>query len=281
MLPSFERELRAKPGSLPRIYLLEVRDRDCPDGDPVEWVLVERSESRSLRADGSIITASIRLSFEPVRLMEKFGFATEEFFEGRYSVGPGGHDATVSITGQQVMVRDNSLRSRRIGTHVMNEVVLWARQWPTATVSTVSLSSVDDYIDKLHAHDTAGVDNKMRRNKLYENFGLNVVYDDNKANGHSLPMAAQDLKPRDTWERNIKVREVPEYIRELRMEIAAYRQLASGNKCDIAYLQKRIDDAEKSPVRWACRQLWNRYAAKIALLILCGLGVSAALKKFL
>lgn len=277
MLPSFYKEWTAPADSLPRIYLLAVRERHLPNGEPVQWILVERSETRLDRQDGSTITASIRLSFKPLRLSEESGFGDHESFNGNYSSGPGGHDAKISITGGSLMIRDRRLRSKRIGTHLMNEVVRWAQQWPTAVVRAVSVSSVDDYLDKGDGRDGEGIENKLRRNLLYENFGLEMIYaDDLKAEGHSLPMLARELIPRDTWKRNIEVRGVPGYIRDLRNDIAALKRQDSERSRHIEDLENQIKSAERSPVIWACRQVrlglcgkapWMAFLGFISLLL--------------
>lgn len=272
MLPSFYKEWTAPPESLPRIYLLAVRERHLPNGEPVQWILVERSETRLDRQDGSTITASIRLSFKPLRLSEESGFGNHEAFNGNYSSGPGGHDAEISITGGSLMIRDRRLQSKRIGTHLMNEVVRWAQQWPTAVVSEVSVSSVDDYLDKVDGQDGQGIENKLRRNLLYENFGLKMIYaDDLKAEGYSLPMLARELIPRDTWKQNIEVRDVPGYIRELRNDIAAWTQKESERSRHIEELENQIKSAKRSPVLWACHQVGLRLCGKAPWIALLGL----------
>lgn len=275
MLPSFYKEWTAPADSLPRIYLLAVKERHLPNGEPVQWILVERSETRLDRQDGSTITASISLSFMPLRLSKESGFGDHESFNGNYSSGPGGHDAKISITGGSLMIRDRRLRSKRIGTHLMNEVVRWAQQWPTAVVRAVSVSSADDYLDKVDGQDGEGIENRLRRNLLYENFGLKMIYDDDlKAEGESLPMPALELIPRDTWKQNIEVRDVPGYIRDLRKEIAALTRKDSERSRHIERLENQIDSAERSPVLWACRQvglrLWGKapWMAFLALLSL-------------
>ncbi|MFY3152134.1 hypothetical protein ACOTF6_27925 [Achromobacter xylosoxidans] len=153
----------------------------------------------------------------------------------------------------------------------MNEVVRWAQQWPTAVARAVSVSSVDDYLDKVDGQEGEGIENKLRRNLLYENFGLKMIYaDDLTAEGHSLPMLARELIPRDTWKQNIEVRDFPGYIRDLRNDIAALKRKDSQRSQHIVRLKKQIKSVERSPVLWACHQVLLRLCGKAPCIAFLG-----------
>lgn len=86
----------------------------------------------------------------------------------------------VRITNGQVMIQPDNLRGMGLGTYLMNKIVAWAKQFnSTVRVRVVNLSAVD-----------AGPNNRVRRNTLYENFGLCFNYREEdgveKASGASL-----------------------------------------------------------------------------------------------
>jgi hypothetical protein len=95
------------------------------------------------------------------------------------------------------------LKGLRIGTYLLNEIVCWAKQWPDATVDPLLLSVQQ-----------ATPDNRDRRNRFYERFGVRFVYrTEDRFAGESLPMTAADLIPVESWKQNIRVDGVFEALR--------------------------------------------------------------------
>ncbi len=77
----------------------------------------------------------------------------------------------------------NKLEVYGIGSFFMNEIVKWVKQWPESNVKPIALT------DGL-----ATPDNKERRDRFYEKFGLEFEYSSpERASGYSRVMLARDL----------------------------------------------------------------------------------------
>ncbi|CUJ49287.1 hypothetical protein [Achromobacter kerstersii] len=256
--------------SLPPIYVLEVRDKHKPRSAPIRWILVERTETRSEGHDGKLIRARIRMAFQPLRVDGSLYLEDGGFFAGSYSPGFGGRPSELSITaedihGGNVMIKESALRGNRIGTHLMNEIVEWAMQWPDASVVPIKLAAID-----------ARADNRERRNKFYANFGIAFPSSAGPLiEGRSLPMLAAQLTPHRTWEENIIVKDVPSYIDELRKQVWSLNLENSRNASNIESLNKTINTANDAPLRWAFGRLGTRAAGLVQWLL--GIGVLAFL----
>jgi hypothetical protein len=121
------------------------------------------------------------------------------------------------------------LEGNGIGSYLMNVIVSWAKQFPTdTTVNTITLLSVQ-----------AVGDNKERRNKFYEQFGIVFDYNDpmTRVAGKSREMLTSALIPRKQWSSNIVEQDAAEYVRE--------RNLA----CKKAEKRARLADAEVERLR--------------------------------
>ncbi|WCB48104.1 GNAT family N-acetyltransferase (plasmid) [Nitratidesulfovibrio vulgaris] len=108
---------------------------------------------------------------------------------------------TVSLVSQSfygsggVFIDPEYLRGHRLGTYLLNEIVLWARQWPEAQVAQIELCHLQG-LDE---------DNRKRRNRLYEQFGITFDYtDEHCCRGVSHPMLASQLVPVSRWQENIR-----------------------------------------------------------------------------
>lgn len=122
-----------------------------------------------------------RLNSNPYRETVFRGYAS--------SVFPSKEISLVSLTNDSLIIYDATYRGRKLGSWAMNEIVKWAKNWPEAEVNLIKLSNVD-------------ADNKIRRNKFYENFGIIFeYYDSRKESGRSLPMKCIDLKNHESWEK--------------------------------------------------------------------------------
>ncbi|WP_157130029.1 hypothetical protein [Achromobacter ruhlandii] len=250
--------------SLPPVYVLEVRDKHKPEGLPIRWILVERTETRSVGHDGKLIRARIRMAFQPLRVDGSLYLEDGGFFAGSYSPGVAGRPSDLSITaediyGGNVMIKSAALRGNRIGSHLMNEIVEWAMKWPDASVMPIMVAAVD-----------AGPDNRERRNKFYGNFGITFPPCDGPLiEGRSLPMLAAQLTPHRTWEQNIVVKDIPSYIDELRKQVWSLKVENSKNASHVKHLEGVIEKAEDAPLRWA----WGHLATRAAGLVLWLLGI--------
>ena len=248
-LPAFDDAWRGKQRIKPPVCMLEVRDRDKPDGEPIARLFVHREETyRRDDRDGQMYEASIRLSYQTIEAKHSLRSRVSGSFDGSYSRGFRDGEASVSLVKGALFFDPDELRGHRIGTYLMNEIVTWAKQWPDAKVNSISLLSGQ-------GHD----DNRTRRNRFYESFGLRFTYSDpEQREGVSLPMSVQALTPVTSWEANIRERDPREYLAELLYERERMVIEAQQRTTAIKNLSATLDDARNRPVRWAVRRLWWR-----------------------
>lgn len=256
-LPSFDDDFTDGVRGKPRIQVLEIRDPKQPDGEPIAWVMVERQVTyKRDKPYDPVYEASIRLSFEQILPKYERREHGKGEFCGHYSMHMS-HDSqdSVSLTSSTsgsgaVFLDPPSLRGLRIGTYLMNEIVMWAQRWPDAIVNSVSLSSGQ-----------ARDDNKDRRNWFYEQFGLVFDYSDTEhTEGRSRPMPVKELIQVDEWKKNITERRMVDYLADV---LYAERDASSELKHRTKVLHERIADirkAEASPIRWALKMLYYKYA---------------------
>lgn len=200
-VPSFSKAPAGHQSAKPRIQMLEVKDRNCPENETLAWILIERDEVYNHDPlTGNLYKAAINLYY--CRISDKFPSWHEKRlrFYGEYFP-----NSFVCITsGGDVCMEIDELRGQRIGTYLMNEIVQWAKQWPEADLRTIHLSAAQ-----------AGPDNKDRRNRLYEQFNIHFHYQDSEhCGGMSLPMKAKELAVNEEWKRNIKEHDMLNYLTE-------------------------------------------------------------------
>jgi len=251
-LPSFDRTWKNKSPIKPRIQVLEVRPREEPDGEPIAWLVVERTETYQRgEADGPVKEATIRLVCE--RIMPKFSHAVtgRAEFSGAYDKDAGVVSlASLSVTGVGSIFNDLAgLRGQRVGTYLLNEIVTWAKQWPDATVKSIELL--------VHQ---ASEENTERRNRFYEQFGLVFDYRDPKhEEGFSRRMPGRDLNQVDTWRQNIKEWSMDEYLATTLYDAERARADLRAREQAVRNLVSDRNQAEAAPLRWALRILFWRY----------------------
>ncbi|WP_421380936.1 hypothetical protein ACOCG7_33865 (plasmid) [Paraburkholderia sp. DD10] len=242
------------PRKKPRVLVLEVQDRQKPDGPVIAQLLIERQESFKYYADGPLEEAGFELSYRMVgadvfpgngRGEFRAGFST---FDNRVSVtqhGVWGHGfVTLDLPG---------LEGQRIGTYLMNEIVCWARQWPDADVNNIELLAAQ-------ARDR----NTARRNRFYERFGFVFDYADSRHRaGMSRPLKVRDLKPVESWKENITEHLMFDFLaRQQQFELRARAEAATLSRSvrELALEQRR---AEAHPVWWAVKEVYEQRSSWI------------------
>lgn len=104
-LPSFDSGWRDGARIKPRICVLEIKDRDKLDGEPIAWLFVERRETyRRDERDGSVYEASIRLSYERIAPKHSYRMSGKSHFSGGFSRGYG-EGASVSAVASESIER--------------------------------------------------------------------------------------------------------------------------------------------------------------------------------
>jgi hypothetical protein len=254
-LPSLQSQGTGENRGKPRILVLEIYHPERPSEKPVAWLMVERSDSNSRDQDGKIYDATIRLSYEEILPPSSFRKRRHGEFDACYSA----YHGLVKLTSHRLDLGALSLdleglEGHRIGTYLMNEIVHWVKQWPEASVMPI----------ELRAEQAVG-DNRARRNRFYEQFGLEFDYADpaHRA-GWSKPMLVKELKQVTTWEQNITEHELFDYLGDV---LNAKREASAGVTRlahDVERLQERLAQAYARPVCWALKIFYDRYANLVA-----------------
>lgn len=261
---AFDDDWRGQVRDKPRILVLEVRPRLTPQAAPLAWLVVERTDTEAHDPrDGTVHRASIHLRYQLLGTHRPGHSRDHGEMTGSYLKSGG--EPHVSLTSPSVsrggvFLDLPGLEGQRIGTYLMNEIVRWAKRWPDAEVESVELLPGQ-----------AGWDNKARRNRFYEQFGLRFCYTDaEKREGESLPMRAADLTTVDTWAANIKELRVMDYLAELmHAEESARLDLAWRTRV-LQELETEWEAARAPPLRFTARQLWARFARpKVVFLMAC------------
>lgn len=264
-LPSFNSEWREKQSVKPRILMLEVVNKDSEEGKTLGWIVVEREEAyRRDPHDEALYEATIRLSYQ--RLVGSLSHQEgRKYFDGSYSARANAVSLTSRTMSKGAVFLDlPGMEGQRIGTYLMNEIVRWARQWPEASVNSIELVAGQ-------AHG----DNKARRNKFYEQFGLIFDYADvEHREGRSRPMRVGELIQTETWRQNIIEHTMTDYLAaKTLVEERITRDLHSRDRACAELIAER-NQAEAHPLRWAMRRLFSRYCN--SLVVACVLSIAAS-----
>ena len=251
MVSSFEEDLSNKYNTKPKLQVLELKDKAL--GSSI-WIIVEREEEYEFITDSSnkkcIFEGNITLHYQVLNRKNIKERKSYKFY-GYYS----SYQNTVGLTSHNFAARalfldPGYLRGKKLGTYLMNEIILWAKRWPDAEVSQIKLLS--------HQADEQ---NKERRNRFYEQFGIRFRYETlERADGKSEPMLAKDLKCLDSWKKEITVHNIHELLSDKLNENLLLSSKLEDNKRYIKDLTDTIYNAEKKPLKWALNQLWRNYS---------------------
>jgi hypothetical protein len=101
---------------------------------------------------------------------------------------------TVKLTNGSVMMNFEQLRGLHLGTYMFSKIVKWAKQFdPTCVINSITVAFID----------AINEENKLRRNKFYENFGFEFEYHEidgiTNASGITKPMNVSDLVDYENW----------------------------------------------------------------------------------
>lgn len=247
----------------PEIQVLEIRSPKNPNGPVIAVFLVERRERTRAIDKWAGSDASIHLTYREISLNGEKNSAARGEFTGSYHA----HVNTVSLTsgsltGGGVFIDPPSMRGIRLGTYLMNEIVRWAKQWPEATVNTITLLEGQ-------SHD----ENKERRNRFYEQFKVEFDYTSTERKaGPSFPILVRDLDLAHSWKENITECNLAEFLTD-----TVYRNKVAESELEhrtrtvkeLSTEQRRI---QAKPLRWALAQhsrtlFWGSVAVIIASLV--------------
>lgn len=245
MLPSLERSYPRDNYSVPRIHLLEVRQRTAPD-QGLAWILVEIEETRS-ESKGVTHEAKLRLKCQPVSPTYPDPYKGFEFSARYWKMFNIIKLTGTDIGGGAVFINPDELYGHRIGTYLIDYIVHWAREWPEATVEPIKLQA-----------DQGKGEAGVRRNRFYEQFGLRFDYTSSeKLAGKSVPMPAGELVQCRAWEQNITVHEIPAVLSRQFAEVKEATEELRYLKKRLRELAAELQGAYLRPFRWALRQGWR------------------------
>ncbi|MFT8642841.1 hypothetical protein [Gluconacetobacter sp.] len=256
--------------------VLVVRPRRAPDAPQLARILINQEESRVRDEAGAVVRAKLTITYR--RLAdnpERHPHPTRRFlacyareWDDRARISLASH----SPTGGAILLDLEGLEGNRIGSFLMNLVVAWARQWPDAEVNPIILL----------AHQAHG-DNTIRRNRLYEQFGIVFAYtDDTKAAGTAREMRAAQLQPWAHLPENLSVLPLKSAFDEQHRELDALRQSQQTMQLRDRALRGELQRAMAHPLRFAARRIWYRHAALLvgaaSLVVLGGLSLLARVR---
>ncbi|MBY8957109.1 hypothetical protein J1G18_07410 [Pseudomonas sp. MIS38] len=255
--PSFDWAWRNGQKIKPRILVLEVKDKERMEAPAIGWVVVEREETYERDpGNGEVCEASIRLSYQTITARRSSYDYGKGQFCGSYSRFFNAVSLTSSSMAKGAVFLDlPELRGQRVGTYLMNEIVQWVQQWPEADVNAIEL-----------LRGQAKGDNKARRNRFYEQFGLRFDYSDSgQREGVSRPMQVKSLTVVNGWEKNISEHRMFDYLGE-RLDAFDHVQLELGARDQVnTYLREELKKAESRPLRWALKRLYIEYSGLMSL----------------
>lgn len=260
LLPSFRKPYPAgAPGLQPRLAVLEEIENE--NKAPV-FLLVEAVETRMFYPSHELKSASLVLHYEQLRHPSEGGSNLATDFSAGY-LAQEGLVSLSSSAGQKggVFVADG-LEGRRIGTYLMNRIVAWAKQWPDAEVHPVTLKKGQ-----------AQPNNRERRNRFWEQFGLEFEYDDpnTKESGVSRSMRASQLKTTSKWEELICEHRLEDFLGRLVHETAqTERDLMIARK-ELRDSFRQTERQERHPFIWAIRYSLKRHWLLVISLVVVGL----------
>lgn len=247
--------------------MLEIkRVAGSKDAERVDWILVERKEE--LKRDpltNEIHRGKISVFYWDLGAETASDIPDGEF-TGFYDKGFDGISITSSClsTGGYVIVDPPRLRGGRLGTYLMNEIVGWAKQWPDTPVREVTLL----------ASDAGDPQNRLRRNRFYEGFGLEFDFTDkDKSAGVSRSILAGNLKEVTTWVQTITEHDLPRYLRAAFSDAEETAVTARVQVRNFEELCGELRFAERHPVRWIARAWLKNHPARIAIAVV---GILAA-----
>lgn len=239
--------------------------------DEIGYARINIVENYQFNEDSTISRSKIELRLKILKMNKQpyYEQQGEDFFSGSYN-----HTGrSVQITSGFVILEKipKTLRGCRIGTLLMDKVISWAKQWPEANVNTIELL----------AHD-GGADNKIRRNKFYENFGITFEYASNdKKAGLSKDMKAQELVNHDSWKQNIEIIPSDKLAHTFFRKENELMKLIEGLQHTTNYFKSRINQAEATPIRFIMPIImWkifkHLYKAKELVAIITMIGIITA-----
>jgi len=200
----------------PKLQVLQLAPKE---GTPELCLLLERRETIVRDDDNNVIEAQLSFHYQemyPARSEPLGGEFCGSYVANLGDLGPHVSLTSRSLTAGAVYIDPAAWRGRHLGTYLMDSIVDAMRRWPTAHVNTIHL-----------LEGQADGENKLRRNRFYEQFNIQFAYHDDECEvGESLPMLVRDLCRSNAWNGHVKEMPLVQHLKERENErrMNAHRQ---------------------------------------------------------
>lgn len=231
--------------------VLRVNDRVEPEQFRA-WILLEITETYLL--DLRATPARPTEGKIEIRYREVGDRLRDCGFSGSFSQSRDKGSITSSMVSMDggVFLDPPALRGQRIGTYLMCRVVEFVRQLPNATLNAVDLMEGN-----------AGDENRERRNRFYEQFGLRFEFNGpGRREGDALPMRCGDLTTdaaMAAWSRNIVEYEGGAGFERLVKLYDAEAARAASLADQMTLCKAELDKRDAHPLRWALKVVLTRW----------------------
>lgn len=243
-------------------YILLVRPRLDPAGEPVAKLLIEHRETL-IHGSGDVLEKA-RLSVR-YRIIGEIPYGhrkqTHEF--PACYVRDCGDSGRICLTGSDpvggaVDLEPDSLLGNRVGSFLMNRIVEWATKWPDADVNPI----------KLFAHQGHG-ENKLRRNRFYEQFGIRFDYADNThAEGTGRAMQAGSLTPWTKLPDNLTVITLEDFLDNQERTLSVLGLDLKAQLRRSQDLGAELNRAFDHPIWFSSRVIWGKHANLVLWIVI-------------
>lgn len=200
-LPSLTKDKWSKDILNPRIVMLDVYENEISgENKPLFSLLLEKKESKSTSEFYGLDTLTI--SYRVLNIHEWQGYG---WFGASYDKNSNEFSIISDSYGSGALFLDpKQIRGYKIGTYIMNQIIIWAKHnYLDAKLKMISLSE-----------NQAETDNRERRNRFYEQFGIQFNYKNEKRESGTSKddILINQLNPVESWTKNIKEVTVPDYF---------------------------------------------------------------------
>ncbi|MEP3342949.1 MAG: hypothetical protein ABJO09_11640 [Hyphomicrobiales bacterium] len=234
--------------SFNRSYLLREIKNMNDMGDGFTLVVRESSEHTWYQEGGGISGSDFTISYD-VFLNGQFNKIGPYTMRSRYTAVSN----TVDLTCGGLFLDPEELRGKHIGTFFFLRIVKWAQSWPSASVAPIELVSLQ-----------AGLTNKERRNRFYEQFGIRFKYHDSaKEEGVSTSMLVSDLTPdavSGAWMKSVREISMSDFVGQAARINRDGKFEENRLRTSVKNLQIRLDEVNSNPLKHALRIFRYRYA---------------------
>lgn len=200
-LPSLTKDKWSEDKLNPRIIMLEVYKNEISDeNSPFLFLILEKKEIKSSFEIYGLDTLTITYRVLNIHESQASGWFGASYDKNRNEFSIISDD----YSSGALFLDPKQIRGYKIGTYIMSQIIMWAKHnYPDAKLKTIFLFE-----------NQADPENKERRNRFYEQFGIEFNYEnEEKKSGTSKgDILINQLNSVESWTKNIKEVTVPDYF---------------------------------------------------------------------